>query len=396
MDSGVSVTAWGFASCLGHDDHSLLKNLRESRPGLSREHRFDRQLPSTLGTIKDEFSHYIDQLGDDDSLLTRMVCHAVDQIDRRASLFARYRPEEIGFMFGTTTVATELSFSRHCEFLQAERQNFSKFLTSRHVQGFMAQAVKRHFPIRGFDMTFTTACSSGAMAIAEGLRAIRLGVVPACLVGGFDVLTATTVFGFEALQILDHDACSPFGKNRRGINLADGGGMLLLERRQPRDGIAVRGYVSGAGISSDGYHMTQPDPEGRGMIAAMQTALADSGVDPAQIDFVNAHGTGTPANDQTEAMSIFKTFGRKVAVAATKGLHGHALAGSGPLEAIISLLSLSEGQFFPGRLGSEFEFDHWVKAERVRPVSHDAAILSNSFGFGGSNVSLVLQGASRT
>jgi 3-oxoacyl-[acyl-carrier-protein] synthase-1 len=201
------------------------------------------------------------------------------------------------------------------------------------------------------------------MAIAEAADLVRSGALKACLAGGIDILNLLTIKGFESLQVVDFDICKPFADERKGINLGEGGAIFLLEASPSESAI---GRVLGAGMSSDAFHMTQPRIDGQGMSQAMEKALSRNGVFPNQVTYINAHGTGTLSNDQAEKLAIERVFGSFCQYESTKQLSGHTLAGSGALEAAISLIRLRQ-------------------AERS-----DGIALSNSFGFGGCNVSLLL------
>jgi 3-oxoacyl-[acyl-carrier-protein] synthase-1 len=183
--------------------------------------------------------------------------------------------------------------------------------------------------------------------------------------------------GFDSLQILDHDFCRPFRADRRGLNLAEGGALFLLEAPDGVDSPRPLAFLTGAGAASDAYHMTHPDPEARGMELAMRRALADACLAPGDVGYVNAHGTGTIPNDQTESLALARIF-TDAPYSSTKELHGPTLGGAGALEAAVAIAALAEGEvWLPAQTGAK---------PRRKPLAH---ALSNSFGFGGNNVSLV-------
>jgi 3-oxoacyl-[acyl-carrier-protein] synthase-1 len=237
-------------------------------------------------------------------------------------------------------------------------------------------------------LVVSTACSSSGKAFASARRLLRSGAADAVVVGGVDTLCDTTLRGFGSLQALARGPCRPFGAGRDGLTVGEGGGFALLER----EGDAAVWFL-GAGESSDAHHMSHPHPEGIGARLAMEAALRQAALGPGDLDLVNAHGTGTPANDVVEADAVAAVLGeaaRTVPVVSTKGYTGHLLGAAGVTEAVLSALSVVHG-FVPASLGAD-PLDPGVRlrvptALEARPVRR---VLSNSFAFGGSNVSLVL------
>ena len=236
-------------------------------------------------------------------------------------------------------------------------------------------------------LTVSTACSSGAVAIALALNLLRTGRMRRILAGGVDSLSRLTYFGFHSLQLVDRNGCRPLDVARQGLAVAEGAGMLLLTTERPERPLAT---LLGAGLSCDAYHPTAPHPEGQGARAAMQAALEDAGLAPAAIDYINLHGTGTPDNDLAEARAIASLFPIPPALSSIKGATGHSLAASGAIEAVVSCLAVSRG-LVPGTVGCRqpdpaFGFTP-QRTCTERPVT---TVLSNSFGFGGNNGCLVI------
>jgi 3-oxoacyl-(acyl-carrier-protein) synthase len=240
----------------------------------------------------------------------------------------------------------------------------------------------------GLARLITTACSSSSQTLALGAHWLRSGRVKRCLVGGAEILSRLTVEGFRCLQLLSSQPPTPFDAKRAGINLSEGAAFLCLEAGVSSRALA---YVSGYGMSSDAYHMTAPEPEGRGCYEAMQAALKNSGLTSSSINWVYAHGTGSPANDLSEGKAIERLFGEsKPWVSSTKGLHGHYLGASGAVETVIGIHAL-RSQVIPKTTGLQnpdprISVRHPLQSLR-EPISH---FLKNSLGFGGSNASLVL------
>jgi 3-oxoacyl-[acyl-carrier-protein] synthase II len=252
---------------------------------------------------------------------------------------------------------------------------------------------------RGPRVTVSTACSSGANALGIGADWIRDGRVTAALCGGAESLCRMTYSGFNVLQALDRVPCRPFDRARAGLSLGEGAALFVLEdwRTAERRGAHILGELLGYGVSADAHHLTQPRPDGAGAILAMQRALADAGVGAEAIDYVNAHGTGTPLNDAAETRAIKAVLGPRayaVPVSSTKSQVGHCLAAAGAIEALAALLAV-RGGFLPPTVTLR-EPDPECDLDYVPVHSRPATlrtVLSNSYGFGGNNTSVVLRGA---
>lgn len=245
--------------------------------------------------------------------------------------------------------------------------------------------------------TVVMACASGAASIALGADLVRAGVTPSALVGGVDALTHICFMGFNALKLLDPTPCRPFDRDRRGMSIGEAAAFLVIEDAdhcRARGGRAHARLV-GYGMTTDAYHVTAPHPEGEGMIHAMEQALADAGLAPSAVGYVNAHGTGTPQNDRAEALALRRVFGDGgVLVSSTKSLVGHTMAAAGSVEAAATILALQHGLLPPTanleHVDPEMPFD--CLPGTARPADVGVA-LSNSFGFGGQNVSLLFEKA---
>jgi 3-oxoacyl-[acyl-carrier-protein] synthase II len=241
--------------------------------------------------------------------------------------------------------------------------------------------------------TVVMACASGGASIALGADLIRQGVVATAVVGGVDALTRICFMGFNALKLLDPGPCRPFDRDRRGMSIGEAAAFLVLEdaeRCRARGG-RPHARLAGYGMTTDAHHVTAPHPEGEGMIRAMQMALTDGDLAPAAVGYVNAHGTGTPQNDRAEALALRHVFGEgSVLVSSTKSLIGHTMAAAGSVEAAATVLALQHGLLPPTanleHVDPEVPFDCLPGTARPAEIS---AALSNSFGFGGQNVSLV-------
>ncbi|GKS58029.1 beta-ketoacyl-[acyl-carrier-protein] synthase II [Nitrospira sp.] len=234
--------------------------------------------------------------------------------------------------------------------------------------------------------SISTACSSSAKVFAAAARVIAAGCCDAAVVGGVDSLCFMTLYGFAALGLLSTDPCRPCDAERSGLTISEAAGYVVLERAGPAEGdVALLGY----GESSDAYHMSSPHPEGRGAVAAMQGALGTAGLTASDVDYVNLHGTGTHANDRAEDVAVQRVFGGSTACSSTKGATGHALGAAGITEAVLSMQCLRDG-FVPGTRQTRCVDQSFgslvVLDDREIPLR---AVMSNSFGFGGNNCSLI-------
>lgn len=256
-----------------------------------------------------------------------------------------------------------------------------------------AEAVGFRLGLHGPRETVVMACASGAASIAMGADLIQAGVVTRALVGGVDALTRICFMGFNALKLLDPEPCRPFDRDRRGMSIGEAAAFLVLEDAASCRARGGRAYASflGAGMTTDAHHVTAPHPEGEGMIRAMSQALHAAGMAPGDIGYVNAHGTGTLQNDRIEALALRRVFGDGgVLVSSTKSLIGHTMAAAGSVEAVATVLALQHGLLPPtaNLVNSDPEIPFDCIPRDARPAGVSAA-LSNSFGFGGQNVSLV-------
>jgi 3-oxoacyl-[acyl-carrier-protein] synthase II len=262
-----------------------------------------------------------------------------------------------------------------------------------HDCGDMTSRIANYIGIKHFSTTISTACSSAANAIMLGARLIRTGQLDRVVVGGADSLSRFTLNGFNTLMILDTEWCRPFSNDRKGLNLGEGAAYLVLESESEvqRTGKRVYGRLLGYGNANDAYHQTASSPDGYGAGLAMQKALNVAGLNSAEIDYVNVHGTGTPNNDLSEGHALIRVFGNQVPrFSSTKAFTGHTLAPAASIEAVISLLSLEHQMIFPNlNFSSEMIEFALNPVTCLLPNIPLTNVLSNSFGFGGNCSSLI-------
>ncbi len=302
----------------------------------------------------------------------------------------RHGAGRIGVFLGTSTSgihSTELAYRRRDAGSGALPADFH--YGSTHNTYSVAWFVQSYLGLRGPSLVVSTACSSSAKAFGTAARMIAAGLCDAAVVGGVDSLCLTALYGFGSLELLSAGYCRPFDSGRDGISIGEGAGFILLEKpaaSSAADAVALLGV----GESSDAYHMSSPHPEGLGARLAMERALKDAGIAPQAIDYINLHGTGTPANDATEGKAVVDLFGRQTRCSSTKGWTGHTLGACGAIEAIISTLAIENG-FLPGSVNTR-NVDPAMGLRYLLENETATAdrVMSNAFGFGGTNCCLVL------
>jgi 3-oxoacyl-[acyl-carrier-protein] synthase-1 len=388
----VLLTAYTMSSCLGRGLAPTRAALRESRSGLAK---------CAFDTVALET--YVGEIPGLDATRLPKALAAYDCRNNRAAeaglaedgfgeavaaAAQRHGADRIGVILGTSTAGilhTELAY-RSRDASGALPADFDYRRT--HNTSSVAEFVRARLGLTGPLATISTACSSSAKAFASAARLMQAGVIDAAVVGGVDTLCLTTLHGFHSLQLLSPQPCRPYDEKRDGISLGEAAVFFLLERAdEGADPQSIA--LLGVGESCDAYHMSSPHPEGRGARDAMQGALASASLGAQDIDYVNLHGTGTPANDSAEDRAVLDLFGSDIPVNSTKGMTGHALGAAGAAEALISVLALEE-QRIPASPGTHTIDPTLRAAYQVAGGPRTLArVMTNSFGFGGSNCSLV-------
>ena len=389
----LAIADYTLTTALGAGRDATLESLCEARSGLTREPFLDVELPTWLGRVDAVDALRLPaELSAFDCRNNRLAWLGLQQdgfIDRVRAARERWGAHRVAVLLGTSTAGlleTEIGYRHRApdgalpdDVRYEERQN------TYSVGAF----VQRALALRGPSWVVSTACSSSAKVFGTAARLIESGLVDAALVGGVDSLCLTTLYGFNSLELLSPEVCRPWDAQRCGLSIGEAAAFALLERDAP----TPQGWLLGVGESNDGYHISTPHPEGAGAIAAMRAALEDARLQPADIGYVNLHGTATPSNDASEDRAVGSVFGTATPCSSTKGATGHTLGAAGGVEAAISLLALRHG-VLPGGLHVR-EIDpalhlHYLRENREQRVG---AVLSNSFGFGGTNASLVIGAA---
>lgn len=310
-------------------------------------------------------------------------------IEAVARCAGRYGRDRVGVFLGTSTsgiLETELAYRRRDPASGALPAGFR--YRGAHNTYSLGAFAQRALNLSGPAVVISSACSSSAKVFASAQRAIEAGLIDAAVVGGVDSLCLTTLYGFHSLQLVSRTPCRPFDVARDGISIGEAAAFALLER--PGTSVdADQVLLLGTGESSDAYHMSSPPPDGRGAAAAMRKALQAAGLAGGDIEYINFHGTATPSNDQAEGRAVASVLGAQVPGSSTKGATGHTLGAAGALEAVISALALTHGVMPAGVNTAEVDPElpvHYLRRNRSAPLSR---VMSNSFGFGGSNCSLI-------
>jgi len=379
-------------SALGAGLEPTLAALRDKRSGLRRQRWETVDLDTCIGAV--------DQL---DAVELRADLHAFDCRNNRLAQLAleqdgfsqavqaavqSYGGARIGVFLGTSTsgiLSSEIAY-RHRDPVTGALPAGHGYQHT-HNSYSLADFVRRYFALNGPAHVVSTACSSSAKVFGNAQRMIASGLIDAAIVGGVDSLCLTTLYGFNSLQLISSQPCRPFDAQRDGISMGEGAAFVLVERAD--QALADDILLGGIGESSDAHHMSSPHPEGLGARLAMEAALRMAGLQPADIDYINLHGTSTPSNDAAEDKGVSAVFGERTPCSSTKGHTGHTLGAAGGIEAVICALALRHG-FAPAGVGTQ-ELDprlscRYLLANLDQPMRH---VLSNSFGFGGSNCSLV-------
>jgi 3-oxoacyl-[acyl-carrier-protein] synthase-1 len=387
------LTHFTATSCAGRGLEATLAALSAARSGLAPCDFQGAALRTFTGRVAGiEDAPIRAELAEFDCRNNRLAQLAMtqDAFDERVrEAIERYGAQRIGVFMGTSTAGileTELAYQRRDAQTGALPADFNYATT--HNPYSLAGFVRAYFGLRGPAVSVSSACSSGAKVFGSARRMLETGLIDAAVVGGVDTLCLTTLYGFNSLELLAPGPCKPFDVKRDGISIGEAAAFGLLERDAAghADDDTIR--LLGIGESSDAYHMSSPHPEGLGARMAMEQALASAGLDAGDIGYVNLHGTATPSNDAAESRALTSLFYR-VPCSSTKGATGHTLGAAGALEAVIAALALRHQMIPAGATTSEPDpalgLDY-VLETRGAPLR---AVLSNSFGFGGTNCSLV-------
>jgi nodulation protein E len=394
----VAVTGIGVISALGANRESFWQALIAGESGIRP---MELVAPGTVrfpnGAEARDF-RTADHFDDKDTMFLDRFAQFAAVAAREAVKDAdiEWTPELLGrsaVVTGSSTGGQTSEDESFRDYYERKQIRFSPFTIPKTMSNAGASRISFEQGITGPVYTISTACSSSNHAIGQAFWMVRSGAVEVAIAGGSEApFSPGMLKAWEGMRAVSPDTCRPFSRDRKGLIIGEGAGMLILEpveRAQAR-GARIYGEIAGFGMSSDAHHLTQPLAEGAAR--AMRAALADAGVAPAQINYINAHGTGTLANDPTETEAIRGIFGDRVTVSSTKSMHGHALGAAGALEASATLLAIQRGIIPPTAnfLGADPACDLDVVPNVARQAEIEWA-LSNSFAFGGLNAVLAFQ-----
>ncbi len=394
MKEPIWITGAGIVSAVGCNKREVLESLVAGRSGIGPM-RYLRSvhIEFPVGEVPMSDEELCAALGIDASTPTIRTALlgmlALGKALDEAGLSGGELPGA-AFISGTTVGGMDRSECYYPDFLANDSRN--EYIAM-HDCGASTELIADRFGRFGFVSTPSTACSSAMNAILVGANLIRSGAFDIVVAGGSECLTRFHLNGFNALMILDTQPCRPFDATRAGLNLGEGAAYVVLERAASarRRGVHALATLDGVANTCDAFHQTASSADGEGAFRAMRGALADAGLNPSEVDYINAHGTGTPNNDASESAAMLRLFGDRVPpVSSTKAFTGHTTSASGAIETVICLLALRYG-FLPVNLNWQHPMDNGIVPVREsRPPREIRHVLCNSFGFGGNDSSLLL------
>ncbi|MFV0607504.1 MAG: beta-ketoacyl-[acyl-carrier-protein] synthase family protein [Niabella sp.] len=391
--SRVVVTGMGMITAIGHSVAENRQALVEGRTGIGYAKQFRSKYQSLLPFAEVSYTtqELFNALQVQKSGVTRtdlLALHAFNEAVADAGITPEMLQSTDTALIGASTVGGMCLTDEMYEDANRKEGNGSQYLSA-YSNSACTLFLQSKYKVGGIINTFNTACSSSANAIMYGARLIKNGLAKRVIAGGADSLAKFTVNGFNALMILSNEPCRPFDANRKGLNLGEGAAFVVLEKEEDAVGKTMYAAVKGYGNSNDAYHPSSTSPEAEGPYLCMRNALEIAGLLPGDIDFINAHGTATENNDETESLAMQKLFNHLPKFASTKSYTGHTLGAAGAIEAVYSILSLQYQEIYPS-----LNFEEAIEATKLVPVQqYDTQklnyVMSNSFGFGGNCSSLI-------
>lgn len=390
----VVLTHFTASSCIGVGLKQTLAALQEQSTGLApckfETVALDTHIGEVVGVDGQRLPERLAEFNCRNNRLAQLGLQQDGFAQAVAAAAHRWGTRRVGVFLGTSTAGileTELAYRRRDPGTGALPADFH--YRGSHNSFSVADFARQLLFLQGPAFVVSSACSSSAKVFGSAYRMMAAGLIDAAVVGGVDSLCLTTLYGFHSLQLVSRLPCRPFDAARDGISIGEAAAFALVEKAPSSlDANAV--MLLGMGESSDAYHMSSPHPDGRGAQAAMQQALRSARLEPGDIEYINLHGTGTPSNDNAEARAVATVLGPNIPASSTKGATGHTLGAAGALEAVICAMALQHG-FIPGGLNTTAVDPalgvRYLLENRQQKL---VRVMSNSFGFGGSNCSLVL------
>lgn len=395
MSRKVAITGMGIISAIGNNAEENFRSLMTSKHGISEIELLDTRYKSEIkvGEIKITNRDFIKQLNlpenNNYTRTTLLAITAVKEALQNADI-TDINESRTGLISSTSVGGMDITEKYFYDYEQFPEKQ--KYISS-HDAGYSSLCIADYFGLKGMVSTISTACSSAANAIMMGAKLISNGVLDRVIVGGADSLSKFTLNGFKTLMIVTDSYNTPFDQNRKGLNLGEAAGFLILESEESikKSNKKPIGYLSGYGNANDAHHQTASSENGEGAFLAMQKALKISGLEKNQIDYINVHGTATPNNDLSEGIAMLRIFGENNVpeFSSTKAFTGHTLAAAAGIEAVYSLLALQNNVIFPN-LNFKTKMEEFnltpVTEVKNKEINH---VLSNSFGFGGNCSTLI-------
>lgn len=391
---GIAITGMGIISSIGNSVEENYQSLITKKHGIGTIQKIDTTHKNVIkvGEISNTNKQLVDQLNLPDSnnysrtaLLTEI---AAKEAVKNANI-TEINEYKTGFISATSVGGMDMTEKYY--YSQFEEIKNRKYIES-HDPGAASKAVAKTLGITDFVTTISTACSSSANAIMLGARLIKAGKLDRVIVGGADCLSKFTINGFKTLMILSETNCKPFDENRTGLNLGEAAAFLVLESNKivKKHDKKVLAYVTGYANANDAFHQTASSENGEGATIAMEKALEVANLKPSDIDYINAHGTATPNNDQSESRALLNVFKNEIPdFSSTKAYTGHTLAAAAAIEAVYSILAIQNNMLFPN-----LNLENPISEMNLNPIidvtkKEIKHVLSNSFGFGGNCSTLI-------
>lgn len=387
----IAITGMGIISAIGMNVQENERALLQSRHGIKKyslQHQLIHREVLVGEILKSNEELYAELNLNPEKAFTRSTLlgltaakEAIDSAEINVN-----DGRKTGFISATTVGGMDATEKFYFDFLESDEN--SKFIPTQNC-GVHAEQISEILHIKDYITTISTACSSAANAIMLGARMIKAGLLDRAIVGGTDSLSAFTINGFSSLMIYSDEHCTPFDENRKGLNLGEAAAYIVLESDELAKNKKPLGFLTGYGNANDAFHQTASSEDGEGAYLAIKKALEISGLNPSEIDYINAHGTATPNNDLSEGKSLQRIFGNLPDFSSTKAFTGHTLAAAGAVEAVFSLLALKNQTIFPN-----LNFQNKIEALGIIPQTEIKQkeiknVLSNSLGFGGNCSSLI-------
>jgi len=405
----VVVTGIGLVTPVGNDVKTSWENLKAGKNGIDIIKGFDTaDYPAKIGAEVKDFTldgFHPKNLRRMDKFVQFAIKAAIEAIQDSGIIFSEEEKERTGVIIGAGIGGLRVIEEQHKILLESGPSRVSPFLIPMLIPDMAAGQVAIHFGLKGVNFATVSACASGAHALGVALNLLRNGVTDIVIAGGTEsCITPLGLAGFCSMKALStrndapEKASRPFDRERDGFIMGEGAGIVVLETMEhaiARNAPKIYAEFIGAGMSCNAYHITAPDPDGKGAFLSMKYALENAGIKPEDIDYINAHGTSTPLNDKSETSAIKQLLGKRaydIPVSSIKSMIGHLLGASGAVEFIATALTIKEG-VIPPTINYEFpdpecDLDYVPNKTREKDVK---VAISNSFGFGGHNITLVLK-----